>query len=69
MEELENVATGGQTAVPSGSVFVNEGLFVREESDSEDDRAERGEGLGLGMRRRSSRKSETRSEALEGADK
>jgi boron transporter len=69
MGELENVATGEQTAVPSGSAFVNEGLFVQEESDSEDDRAERGEGPRLGMRRRSSRKSETRSEALEGADK
>jgi hypothetical protein len=47
---------------------VNEGLFVpRGESDSEEMRAERGEGLGLGIRRRNSRRSEMRSEALEGA--
>jgi boron transporter len=65
MGELNPVATGEQTAVPSGSVSVNEGVFVlREESDSEEVRAERGEGPGVSMKRRSSRKSETRSEAL-----
>jgi boron transporter len=43
--ELDPVATGEQTAVPSGSARVNEGPFVpREESDSEEMRAERGEG-------------------------
>lgn len=65
--ELDPVATGEQTAVPSGSARVNEGLFVpREESDSEEMRAQRGEGPGLDIRRRSSRRSETRSETLRG---
>jgi urease gamma subunit len=46
---------------------VNEGLFVqREESDSQDVRAEQGEGPRLSMRMRSSRRLETRSEVLEG---
>ncbi len=68
MAELDPIATGEQTALPSGSASVSEGIFAtREESDSEEVRAERGEGPGLGMRRRSSRRSETRSEALEGA--
>lgn len=44
--ELDPVATGEQTVVQSGSASVNEGLFIqREESDSEEVRAERGEGL------------------------
>jgi boron transporter len=65
--ELDPVATGEQTAVPSRSASVNEGLLIqREESDGEDVRAERGEGPGLSMRRRSIRRSETRSEVLEG---
>lgn len=67
MGKLDPVATDEQIAVPSGLAHVNEGIFVSRESDSEEMRAERGEGPGLGIRRRSSRRSETRSEALEGA--
>jgi hypothetical protein len=61
MAELDPVPTGEQQAVPSGSASVNDGLFVqREESDNEEVR----EGPGVGMKRRESRRSETRSEAL-----
>jgi hypothetical protein len=51
MAEQGPVPTGEQTTVPSGSASVNEGLFVqREENDSEEVRAERGEGSGMGIR-------------------
>jgi boron transporter len=65
MGELDPISTGEQTAVPSGSASVNERLFVlREENDSEEVRAERGQGPGVGMKRRASRRSESRTEAL-----
>jgi len=44
---------------------LNEGLFLqREESDNEEVRAEQGKGPGVGMKRKASKRSETRSEAL-----
>jgi boron transporter len=64
MGELDVVAIGEQTAVPSGSASVNEGLFVtREEIDSDEVLAEQGESPRIGMERRSS-KSGGRSEGL-----
>jgi len=60
------LATGEATAVPSGSASIYEGVFAtRTESDNDEALAERGEGMGLGIKRRGSRRMEGRSEELE----
>jgi hypothetical protein len=63
--DLDAVATGEATAVPSGSASINEGvLATRADNDSDEALAERGEGPGVGMKRRGSRRAEGRSEDL-----
>ena len=65
VEDSGVLATGEATAVPSGSASMNEGMFaIRAENDSDEALAERGEGPGIGMKRRGSRRSEGRSEGL-----
>jgi hypothetical protein len=62
---LDNVTPGEEPAVPSGIETPREGLFItRADSDSDEGLAERGEGPGVGIKRRGSRKSENKSEAL-----
>jgi hypothetical protein len=52
MDELDAAPTGEQTAVPSGSASVSEGLFItREGPDSDEVLAERGEGTRIGIKR------------------
>lgn len=66
-EEIDDQDTSGpmatsgeETAVPSGTVSPPEGVFA-DRKDSDDALAERGEGLGVGIKRRESWKTEDRS--------
>ncbi|KAI6712434.1 inorganic anion exchanger [Diplocarpon mali] len=62
-------ASGGQTAVQGGEGNEHEGVLVggKDANDSDEGRAERGEGSGLGMKRRESWRGEGRSGRWKGS--